>query len=134
MPPAPTGLVSHPIGTVTGNDRFTKRQARRRASPVWGFHVYDTNTTGGWAERHGVTLDAVLVDKDDGTERWLVTAATPKGVLSVTVDTDGSYSPDPFDQLFGVWNDLPPDEGELARVVAVVGTEAVAELALLVGW
>ena len=96
--------------------------------------MYDTSTTGGWAERHGVTLDAVLVDKSDETERWLVTAATPLGVLSVTVCTDGSYDPDPFDQLFGGCDVCPPEEGEVARAVAVVGTEAVAELALLVGW
>jgi hypothetical protein len=96
--------------------------------------VASSTRTGGWAERHGVTLEAVLIDKDEDRERWLCTAATPLGVLSVTVDTDGSYQPDAFEQLFGVWDELPPEPGEFAAVVDVIGTEAAAELSLLVGW
>lgn len=88
----------------------------------------------GWANRHGVTLDATLIDKNADGEAWLVTATTTLGCVSSVITTDGSYTPDAYDQLFGVWADCPPCPAEFREAVRVLGTEAVAEVALLVDW
>ena len=77
----------------------------------------------------------MLKTKDeDGSEHWKVSAETARGRLDFDVTTDGSYQPDAFDQLFGVWRDLEPCPGEFHSARVVLGDEAMGELAALLDW
>ena len=97
--------------------------------------MYDAQDITGWAERHKIELAAHLESKDDdGAEHWCVSATTGRGRLALDVTTDGSYQPDAFGQLFAVWVDGPPSATELNAAVAVLGADAVGELASLLCW
>lgn len=97
--------------------------------------MYDAGDVDGWAERHNIALDARLEAKDDdGSEHWHVSASTERGRLTLDVTTDGSYQPDAFGQLFAVWVDGPPSDTEFNAANAVLGEDALGELASLLGW
>jgi hypothetical protein len=83
-----------------------------------------------WAEAHGVVLSVVTTD--DPTT-WHVEARTQRGCLELDVATDG-YQPDPFDCLFGTWADETPGDAEYYAAGEVLGPDALADLAVLVGW
>lgn len=73
------------------------------------------------------------VANTDGRETWRIEAKAPSGEIVIEHTTDGSYTPDPFDCLFGVWEWEDPEPGELAAVTEALGAEAVADLAQLLG-
>ena len=81
-----------------------------------------------WVQTHGVVLSVDHVDGEDTAQTWRVQAKTGGGTLAVDVATDGSFVPDPFDCLFGVWQWEQPEPGELAAAVEALGVEAVADL------
>lgn len=83
-----------------------------------------------WAETHGVVLSAALIEHDS----WRLEAKTENGTLGITVETDGSHIPDPFDCLFGAWEYETPDGHEYVRAGRVLGPAALADLARLLGW
>lgn len=87
-----------------------------------------------WARTYGVVLSASCVNSTNQGETWRVEAKGQYGELAIDVETDGSYTPDPFDCLFGTWEWEEPTPAELATVTAVLGAKAVADLALLVDW
>lgn len=102
---------------------------------TWGYQtVLHEGEVAEWAARHDITLDARRTHTDEECERWVVSATTERGQIKLEVETDGSYEVTAVGQLFEPWRDEEPSTDEFNAAVAVLGEDAVRELALLVGW
>lgn len=87
-----------------------------------------------FARRHHIDLTAELVDATEGAETWRLEAKCPNGILSDTMTTDRSFTPDPFEVFFGVWADELPDDDEYYTAAHALGPDALSDLAALLGW
>ena len=90
----------------------------------------DAASAHAWAEKHGVVLSATRYTG----ETWRLEAKTHLGAIEDEITTDGSYEPDPFECLFGVWADFTPGHHEYRAAAAALGPAALADLARLLGW
>lgn len=90
-------------------------------------------TVAEWAAKHRIVLSARMVASREapGTptgeyQTWQWEAATERGTIEFTDETDGSGPHDAFTHLFAWWPDIDHDEQ------AALGDAAVADMALVV--
>ena len=88
-----------------------------------------------FTQRHRIHLTAELEETTAGGDQtWRLEAHTSNGTHAVTLTTDGSYTPDPFEVLFGSWADCAPDDDEYYEAGRILGPDALHDLAGLLGW